>query len=125
MDKAGLEYLIDTSAEFNNTEEILCQGQSRLKGPYYIRHFIHQSSMLILQQKWEFLQLTLSKDMSSKRLALKSILTSKQVRTWSLLGWTPACLQSQLQHHLIRQSSSSLCSPSILSLPICETVIML
>lgn len=116
MDKVGVEYLFDTSSEFNNTKENLCQGQSRLRGPHYIRHFLHQPSLLIPQQKCEFFQLTLSKDMSGRRLALKSILTSKQVHSWSLLGWTPACFQGQLQHHLIPHSSTSLCSPSSFTL---------
>lgn len=71
------------------------------------------------------LHLTVSKDMSGRQLALKSILTSKQVRSWSLLGWTPACFLGQLQHYLIPHSSTSLCSPSILSLSFCVTVIML
>lgn len=122
MDTAGLEYHIDTIIEFNNNKENLCQGQNGLGGLHYIRHIIHQASVLIPQKNCEF---SPSKDMSSRQLALKSILTFKQVRTWSLLGWTPACCYGHLQHHLILHSSTFLCSPSILSLSFSEIVIML
>lgn len=56
------------------------------------------------------LHLTVSKDMSGRQLALKSILTSKQVLSWSLLGWTPACFLGQLQHYLIPHFSTSVFS---------------